>query len=92
MNDIQYTYILIGLLILSFVFNPFFKKKATGKLNSHEFLIVNHTLITILIILYGIYLMYYNKCDITCFNEYVNINPFDVSIVNEFEFMFEQVK
>jgi len=69
MNDIQYTYFLIGLLVLSFVFNPFMKKKATGSLNAHEFLIINHTLITFLIILYGIYLIYYNKCDIQCFKK-----------------------
>ena len=69
MNDIQYTYVLIALLILSFVANPFMKKKATGNLNSHEFLIVNHSLITILIVVYGIYLLYYNKCDITCFKK-----------------------
>ena len=65
-NDIYYTYFLLFLLILSFLFNPFLKKKMIGKLNPHEYLLLNHFLITIIIVLYGIYLLSYGSCDINC--------------------------
>jgi uncharacterized membrane protein len=66
MNEITYTYILLIILILSFVFNPFLKKNASVNLNPDEYLLINHFLITIIIILYAIYLISYNKCDLNC--------------------------
>jgi uncharacterized membrane protein len=66
MNDIYYTYFLLFLLILSFLFNPFLKKKVLGKFNAHEYLLFNHFLITIIIIIYGIYLLSYGSCDLNC--------------------------
>ena len=65
MNDIYYTYFLLLLLILSFLFIPFLKKKFVEKLNPHEYLLLNHFLVTIIIIIYGIYLFS---------NGYSNIN------------------
>ena len=65
MNDIYYTYFLLLLLILSFLFIPFLKKKLVEKLNPHEYLLLNHFLVTIIIIIYGIYLFS---------NGYSNIN------------------
>ena len=69
MNYLTNTYFLIGIVILSFVFNPFMKKKAIGSLNPKEFLIVNHLIITFLIIIYAIYLYSYNMCDINCYRK-----------------------
>jgi uncharacterized membrane protein len=66
MNDIYYTYFLLFLLILSFLFNPFIKKKVIEKMNSHEYLLFNHFLITMIIIIYGIYLLSYGSCDFNC--------------------------
>lgn len=65
MSDIYYTYFLLLLLILSFLFIPFLKKKMMEKLNPHEYLLLNHFLVTIIIIIYGIYLFS---------NGYSNIN------------------
>ncbi len=65
-SDLLYTYGLMGILIFSFVLNPFFKKKASKGLGSNEYLLINHLIITLLIILYAIYLFSYNKCDMNC--------------------------
>ena len=67
MSTLKYTYFLICLVILSFVLNPFMKKKAIGSLNPQEFLILNHILITLLIIIYAFYLYSYNICDLYCY-------------------------
>ena len=68
-SQLQFTYILIVLLVISFTFNPFFKKKASKNITSQEYLIINHTLVTILIVIYFIYLLYNNKCDWRCFSK-----------------------
>ena len=60
------TYFLLGLVIISFVLNPFSKKKASSHLTSQEYFLVNHFMITILAVIYGIYLLYNQKCDINC--------------------------
>ena len=65
-SELSYTYGLMALLIFSFVLNPFFKKKASKGMGSNEYLLINHLIITSLIILYSIYLFTYNKCDINC--------------------------
>ena len=69
MSNLKYTYFLIGLVILSFVLNPFMKKKAIGSLNPQEFLILNHILITLLIIIYAFYLYSYSICDLYCYRK-----------------------
>jgi uncharacterized membrane protein len=56
----QNTYLLI-LLITCWTLNPFFKKKVASKLDSNEHLIFNHGLCSILVIIYLIYLLSYNK-------------------------------
>ena len=66
MNDeLKFTYLLMIILILSFVFNPFFKKKAVKNIKANEYLIINHILITTLCNLYD-YLFYNKKCDLSC--------------------------
>jgi uncharacterized membrane protein len=70
MNDeLKFTYILMMILILSFVFNPFFKKKAVKNIKANEYLIINHILITTLVLIYASYLFYNNQCDLSCFTE-----------------------
>jgi len=68
-KDLQYTYILIFILVMSFVLNPFIKKKAAKNIGSNEYLIFNHILISILIISYTLYLVYYNKCNFDCIKD-----------------------
>ena len=60
------TYILIAVLIMCWTLNPFMKKHASKNLTSDEYMIFNHGLCTILIIIYFIYLLMNNKCDINC--------------------------
>ena len=60
------TYILITFLVLCWTLNPFLKKQASGKLTSDEFLIFNHGLCTVVVVVHFIYLAYQNKCDINC--------------------------
>ena len=64
-----YTYILILLLIISFTLNPYFKKNASYKVSSNEFLIIYHFIASFLILCYIGYLIYYNKCSLKCFNK-----------------------
>lgn len=66
MEDKYLTYVLLAVLVICFTLNPFMKKRASGKLNSNEYMILNHALITILIVIYFIYIFKTNKCDINC--------------------------
>lgn len=66
MNQLFYTYFLLGIIIISFVLNPFAKKEASKNLSSDEYFMVNQIMITILVIIYGTYLYLNNKCDIDC--------------------------
>lgn len=66
MNELHYTYFLIIILVLSFVLNPFIKKQASKNLGSNEYLLINHFLITVLVVLYASYLFYFKKCDTDC--------------------------
>lgn len=69
LTEIQTSYFLIITLIVIFVLNPFVKKKAMGNLDSNEFVLLNHFLMTLMIILFAIYLLYNNK-----YNNKYNIN------------------
>ena len=57
-------------------FNPFLKKQASSKLTSSEFMIFNHGLCTIFIVIYFLYLLYNNKCDINCLKKMSNKQVF----------------
>jgi uncharacterized membrane protein len=72
MKNLFYTYFLIGIIVFSFVLNPFSKKEASKNLNSHEYFMINHLMLTLLVIIYGIYLFYNNKCDISCLKKMSN--------------------
>lgn len=60
------TYLLITFLVLCWTLNPFLKKQASSKLTSSEFMLFNHSLCTIIVVLYLIYLLYKKECDINC--------------------------
>ena len=60
------TYILLTLLIMCWTLNPFLKKQASKKLTAHEYMLFNHSLCTVLVLVYAGYLMYQQKCDVNC--------------------------
>lgn len=72
MEDIFYTYFLIGVVVVSFVLTPFGKKKASKSLSANEYFLVNQVMIIILAIIYAVYLFNYNKCDINCVKKMTN--------------------
>ena len=54
------TYILLLLLIICWTVNKYIKKQIASKMSSSEYMIFNHSLCTILILAYFIYLKYNN--------------------------------
>ena len=60
------THLLLLFLIICWTLNPFLKKKASTKLTSSEFMLYNHSLCTILILIYGFFLLYHGNCDVNC--------------------------
>ena len=66
------TYTLLVILVLCWTLNPFMKKKASLNLSSDEYLIFNHTLCSILLVIYLIYLIKYKKCSVKCLNKLTN--------------------
>ncbi len=68
-KHLKYTYLLLIILILIFSLNPFMKKKAAKNLTSNEYLLVNHILLTIVVILYALYLFYNKSCDPNCYKK-----------------------
>lgn len=60
------TYFLLFLLVIFWTINPFMKKNASQKLTSGEYLVFNHALCSIIVIIYFIYLIYHKQCDIEC--------------------------
>ena len=71
-EELKLTYFLMMLLILSFVLNPFLKKKAAKGIDANEYMIINHVLISVLVFIYAGYLIYNNKCDLNCFKKMNN--------------------
>lgn len=66
MNNYVYFYLLI--IILCWTFNPFIKKKIlnSNKMNLDEYFVLNHFVVTILLIVYFYTLFKENKCSISC--------------------------
>ena len=60
--------ILIMVLILCWTFNPLIKKICSSgnnkKLNNNESLVLNHVLVTIILIIYTVYLIKYKRCNL----------------------------
>jgi uncharacterized membrane protein len=57
------------MLIICWTLNPFLKKMMGSKLPANENMIFNHSLCTIIIILYTSYLLITHKCDISTINK-----------------------
>jgi uncharacterized membrane protein len=60
----DHTIILIILLVTCWTLNPFLKRQMAGKLAANEYMIFNHSLCTILIVLYVAYLLMNKQYDI----------------------------
>ena len=60
--------ILFTLVIMCWTFNPFIKKVVMkkGKLNTDEYFIINHLVVTIILVGYFIYLFKQRKCKTEC--------------------------
>lgn len=72
MNELFYKYFLIGIIVISFVLNPFAKKQASKNLKPNEYFFINQLIIISLAILYFIYLSFNNQCDINCIKKMNN--------------------
>tara|TARA_X000000950_G_C13864958_1_gene640321 strand:- start:1468 stop:1914 length:447 start_codon:yes stop_codon:yes gene_type:complete len=59
------TFILLTLLVICWTLNPFLKKMMGSRLPANENMIFNHSLCTIIIVIYTIYLLINQKCDIS---------------------------
>ena len=70
------TYFFLFLLVFFWTVNPFMKKNASQKLTSGEYLVFNHALCTIIVVIYLLYLLKYNKCDINCLRKLNNKDIF----------------
>ena len=63
---IALTYFYIFVIVLCWTLNPFIKKMVMKKMDANEYLIMNHSVITIILIFYLIYLLKRKKCDFKC--------------------------
>ena len=72
MNIIIYFYLFI--IILCWASNPFFKKKMLSKLNTDEYFVINHIIITSLMAVYFIYLFRKKRCSPNCLK---SLNRYD---------------
>lgn len=59
----------ISVIVICWTLNPFIKKYAMKKLTANEYMMINHTFITIFIVGYFIYLFSKKKCDIKCLKQ-----------------------
>ena len=59
------TLILLSLLVVCWTLNPFLKKMMGSKLPANENMLFNHTLCSIIIVTYTIYVIMNHKCDIS---------------------------
>lgn len=72
MDENTYTYVLLCLLILSFTFTPFLRKKILHEFTDEEFYVYSNTIMIVLIIMYAIYLLKTEKCSFSMIKEKVN--------------------
>jgi len=70
------TYLLLTLLILSFTITPLIRKKATIDFTDDEFFVFNNFFVVTFAIIYGIYLIKRNKCNLSMINKINKTNTF----------------
>lgn len=63
---IALTYFYIFVIVLCWTLNPFIKKLVMKKMDANEYLIMNHSVVTIILVFYLIYLLKKKKCDFNC--------------------------
>lgn len=71
-TQLYYTYILLFLLIMSFTFTPFLRKKILHEFTDDEFYIYSNIIMFTLVILYAIYILKTNRCDLNVLKSKVN--------------------
>ena len=69
-------FLVIFILTILWSIAPFFKKRAAKNLESSEYLILNHVVITIILIFYVAYLIMNNKCSIDCIKKMTKLEIF----------------
>ena len=72
----DHTVLLIILLVTCWTLNPFLKRQMAGKLAANEYMIFNHCLCTILIVLYVTYLLMNRQYDLKSLRELSNKDIF----------------
>ena len=60
------TYFYIFVIVLCWTLNPFIKKAIMKKMDANEYLIMNQSVVTIILLFYLIYLLKKKKCDFKC--------------------------
>ena len=69
-------FLVIFILTILWGIAPFLKKRAAKNLESSEYLILNHVVITIILIFYVAYLITNNKCSIDCIKKMTKLEIF----------------
>lgn len=72
-NQLQYTYMLLILLILAYTFTPFFRKKILHEFTDEEFYVYSNLIMFVLMISYTVYLLNTSKCDLGTIKQKVNL-------------------
>ena len=66
---IALTYFYIFVIVLCWTLNPFIKKQVMKKMDPNEYLIMNHSVVTIILVFYLVYLLKKKKCDFNCIKQ-----------------------
>ena len=69
MDNILYLY--LGIIVICWTLNPFIKKKVlkNNKLNSDEYFIINHIIVSLILIIYFYSLFKKKKCSLLCLSK-----------------------
>ena len=68
----------IALIVICWALTPFLKKRLLQKMGTYNLLVVNHLTITLLIIIYFIYLFKRKKCTLSCLKK---LDKYDILIL-----------
>lgn len=60
------TYFYIFVIVLCWTLNPFIKKMLMAKMDANEYLIINHSIVSIVLIFYLFYLLTKKRCNFEC--------------------------
>jgi len=68
----------IFIIVICWALTPFFKKRLIKKVGSQNLLILNHFVITMLIIIYFAYLLKTKKCSVSCLKK---LDKYDIGVL-----------